>query len=394
MKAPIPARQDQRLAALRALEILDTPREAEFDEIVELASRICETPISVINLIDEHRQWFKSETGLGVRETPLDTSICAHVILETGLTVIPDTLQDHRMADNPLCLGEPHLRFYAGALLRTDDGHAIGTLCVLDKEPRDLSDLQRFALEVLSRQVMTQILLRRSAADERAARQLADTTIRDLEKAARTQETLVSEIDHRVKNSLSTVAAMLNLQVRASRSPEIRLELGTARDRVLAVAAIHDQLHVSAKFDRVDMPSFMDRLVASMVNILPPNATISHDIQPMMLETRVASAVGVIVNELATNAYKHAFTDGRKGRIALRMSRTDDLVTLQVSDDGVGLKPDPGGDARVGLGLRVVRSSVEQLGGSLEQMDLARGYGLSITFPIDARDDPDRRAGA
>ena len=136
MKADLHSAEEFRLGSLRSYGILDTPREADFDEVVEVASAICGTPISVINLIDQGRQWFKAEVGLGVRETPLDSSICAHAILQPGLFIVPDTTQDRRFADNPLVTGDPHLRFYAGALLETPEGFPLGTVCVLDYKPR------------------------------------------------------------------------------------------------------------------------------------------------------------------------------------------------------------------------------------------------------------------
>lgn len=139
MKAAAPKNQEARLAALHDYEILDTPHEAEFDAIVRLVATICRTPIAVVNLIDENRQWFKAEVGLGVRQTPLDTSICAHAILEHDLLVVPDTQLDHRFADNPLVTGNPHLRFYTGALLKTSSQLPIGTLCVLECSHASLS---------------------------------------------------------------------------------------------------------------------------------------------------------------------------------------------------------------------------------------------------------------
>ena len=117
-----PAYEEQRLTALAGYEILDTPEDAAFDEIAEVASLICEAPIAVINFVDRDRQWFKSVKGLGVRETPLDISICAHAILQPGLFVVPDTTLDARFINNPLVTGEPYLRFYAGALLESHDG--------------------------------------------------------------------------------------------------------------------------------------------------------------------------------------------------------------------------------------------------------------------------------
>jgi two-component sensor histidine kinase len=370
------------LAALRALQILDTPREAEFDEIVKLASRICNAPISVINLIDENRQWFKAETGLGVRETPLDTSICAHVILEPGLTVIPDTLQDQRMADNPLCNSDPHFRFYAGALLHSDDGYPVGTLCVLDHHPRDLDDLQRFALNVLAKQVMSQIKLRTLAANQSAARILADAKVIKLENAAETHDMLVREVDHRVKNSLSMVASMLNLQSKDASSEEIALQFATARNRVLAIAALHDQLHIAANYDQVDMVAFMTRLLDSIEQSLPPNVSLTRNLEPVVLNTKSAAAVGIIVNELVTNSVKHAFTGGSSGEIGVRLKRNGDEIGLAVWDTGAAAvsAEQPGG--RVGLGMRIVTSSVEQLGGSLELLDNKPGRRVVISLPV------------
>jgi two-component sensor histidine kinase len=153
----------ERLAALRQYGILDTPRETEFDDVVRIAAHVCDAPIAVVNLIEDRRQWFKAELGLGVRETPLDVSICAHAILQPGLFVVPDTTKDPRFNCNPLVTGDPHLRFYAGALLETPEGLPLGTVCVLDYKPRELTEEQAFTLQALARQVMAHLELRRSA---------------------------------------------------------------------------------------------------------------------------------------------------------------------------------------------------------------------------------------
>jgi two-component sensor histidine kinase len=153
----------ERLAALRQYGILDTPPETEFDDVVRIAAHVCAAPIAVVNLIEDYRQWFKAEIGLGVRETPLDVSICAHAILQPGLFVVPDTTKDPRFNCNPLVTGEPYLRFYAGALLQTPEGLPLGTVCVLDYQPRTLTDEQAFTLQALARQVMAHLELRRSA---------------------------------------------------------------------------------------------------------------------------------------------------------------------------------------------------------------------------------------
>ena len=172
------AREQRRLAALAKFEVMDTPRESAFDELAELVAAICEAPIGVVNLIGECRQFFKAEVGLGVRETPLDTSFCAHALLEQDFLLVPDATADPRFACNPLVTGEPHIRFYAGALLKTDDGLPIGTLCVLDYQPRQLSDVQIRSIRVLARQVMAQ-LEQRLAARQVAASEARQRAIMD-----------------------------------------------------------------------------------------------------------------------------------------------------------------------------------------------------------------------
>jgi GAF domain-containing protein len=158
-------KENDRLAALRSYRVLDTSPEPAFDDLVRLAARACQTPMALISLIDERRQWFKAEVGLGVRETPLDRSICLSAMLLPGLTIVPDLTEAPRFARNPLVTGEPHLRFYAGAVLRTPDGVPLGALCVLDCVPRDLTEEQASTLTALARQVMSQLELRRALAE-------------------------------------------------------------------------------------------------------------------------------------------------------------------------------------------------------------------------------------
>lgn len=159
--------EDARLKALTRYSVLDTPREEEFDDFTRLAAHIFKAPIAVINLIDRDRQWFKSEVGLGVRETPLGISICRHAILQQELFVVPDTTADERFKNNPLVTGSPYLRFYAGALLQSSEGLPLGTLCVLDYRTREITEEEGRILKILARQVMNLLELRL------AARQLA-----------------------------------------------------------------------------------------------------------------------------------------------------------------------------------------------------------------------------
>jgi PAS domain S-box-containing protein len=163
--------ETDRLAALHSYDILDSEREPAFDDITALVARLCDAPIAVVNLIDADRQWFKSEVGLGVRETPLETSFCRHALLEQDRLVVPDATQDPRFEGNPLVTGEAGLRFYAGVLLKDQNGLPLGTLCVLDTRarPEGLNATQAEALEVLARQVMNLLNLRKAIAAGRRA---------------------------------------------------------------------------------------------------------------------------------------------------------------------------------------------------------------------------------
>ena len=139
--APIPADEDERLAALRELLLLDTPPEERFDRLARFAAEQLDTPIALLTLVDGQRQWFKSRMGLEATETPREISFCGHAILKNELFVVEDASRDPRFADNPLVTGEPHIQFYAGAPLKLPGGQNVGTLCLIDNKPRTLDDI-------------------------------------------------------------------------------------------------------------------------------------------------------------------------------------------------------------------------------------------------------------
>jgi GAF domain-containing protein len=152
----------ERVAALQKYAILDTEPEQAFDDLTLLASFICKTPIAMISLIDENRQWFKSKIGIKPSETPRDIAFCSVAIQQPEVMVVPDTLKDERFKNNPFVTSEPNIRFYAGAPLINEDGYALGTLCVIDQSPREISNEQKEALLALSRLVLAQLEFRRN----------------------------------------------------------------------------------------------------------------------------------------------------------------------------------------------------------------------------------------
>ena len=166
-KLPPPPDESRRLAALRRYDILDTPHERAFDDLAAVAAGVCAAPVALVSLVDEARQWFKAAVGIDLAETCRGDSFCDHAIRRPGLTVVPDARLDPRFAANPFVTGPPNIRFYAGAPLIDPDGFALGTLCVIDTAPREMSDLQRSTLAALARQAVDQLLLRKTAADLR-----------------------------------------------------------------------------------------------------------------------------------------------------------------------------------------------------------------------------------
>ncbi len=178
MTVPMPAQEKKRLKVLWEYEILDTVPEEIFDDLTDLAARICGAPMAMISLVDEDRQWFKSKVGLTQNETAREISFCTHAILQRDLFIVPDARLDPRFAGSPLVTAEPRVRFYAGAPLVTPDGHALGTLCIMDRMPRELSADQQQALRVLARHVVTQLELRRHSRElGRARREGAQATV-------------------------------------------------------------------------------------------------------------------------------------------------------------------------------------------------------------------------
>lgn len=363
MKAEPHPQQLDRLTTLRQYNILDTPREQDFDDIVALASDICGTPIAVINLIDEHRQWFKAEVGLGVRETPLATSICSHVILEHDFVEIEDTLQDERTADNELCLAaNDGLRFYAGALLKAENGLPIGTFCVLDTKPNKLSDMQRRMLGVLARRVMRELELR---------------------VALKSQDTLRNEMDHRVKNSLQTISSNLNIQERqGAKTGDWSGAFAAVRRQINAVSAVHRELHRSKGSETLDLSDYLQTLSGHLIESVPAGISLKIDAAPIMIPPNIATSLGMIVNEFVANAMKHAFHNQPTGLITVSVKHDGQQIRLICQNDA-GETAVPEAKQTTGLGQRLLKAAIAQHGGTLNQgPDAEGGYILDACIPF------------
>ena len=300
-----PWNENDRLAALRSYRILDTPPEPIFDDLVQLAAQVCQTPIALITLVEDRRQWFKAEIGLGMRETPLDVSICAHAILQPGLFVVPDTATDERFNCNPLVVGEPHLRFYAGARLETSDGLPLGTVCVLDHAPRDLGVQQGFALRTLARQTMSQLELRRALAER-------DEALAASHQTEQRQALLVRELHHRVRNTLATVQALVGVTARSTTS--VRDFTRSFSARIAALAKTHALLTE----DYWQTVPLRQMLLNELKSFRETNSERFRLCGPDVdLAADLAIPLSMALHELAANAARYGALSVRKGCVAV-----------------------------------------------------------------------------
>jgi len=305
--------ESDRLAALRSYRILHTPPEPTFDDLVQLAARACHAPVAAISLIDDRRQWFKAEIGFGVRETPLGLSICAGVLLQPGLTVVPNLTKDARFDCNPLVTGEPRLRFYAAALIETPDGLPLGTLCVLDDEPRDLTDDQAFTLITLAREVMSQLELRRAIAER-------DEALAASRQAEQRQVLLVRELHHRVRNTLAMVQALLGATARTT---------GTMGEFYRSFSARIGSLAKTQTLLTEDYWQTVSLRELVLKELRPfeehGNRRFMLEGPPVELSADLAVPLGMALHELATNAARYGALSVPAGRVEV----TWDLKTAQ-----------------------------------------------------------------
>lgn len=353
------SKEAERIAAVRRYDILDSPPDGAFDRITALAARRFGVPIAIISIVDEDRIWFKSHHGLPVQQIDRAPGLCASAILGDAPYLIEDARKDPRSLANPLVAGEFGLRFYAAVPLTTDDGHNLGTLCVIDKEPRPIEQDQIEDLKDLASVVMDQLELGLSA-----------------RKAVGKANLMAKEIDHRVMNSLQFVSGLLEMQSRSPNVGEAAAQLKLAAHRVAAVAQVHRHFYADAA-DEVSCVAYLRRLCQDLAAILGRDIVVDGD-ESLVPATSI-QPIGLIANELVTNAAKHG-----AGPIDVAFRVSADLNRLIVCDEGKGLKEgfDPH-SANAGLGMRVISTLVKQLKGTLAAGPRADGTGACFTveFP-------------
>lgn len=231
MKAPFPDREEQRIAKLLSYEVLDTVAESAYDDLVLLAAHICETPISLVSLIDRDRQWFKARVGLEASETHRDLAFCAHAILQPDdVLVVPDAREDERFAKNPLVTVDPKIRFYAGTPLVTPDGYALGTLCAIDYQPRTLSPKQLDALKALGRQTIAQLELRLSV--QKLSQEVRDRAQAE-QRVRQINQNLKREIIQRQRTEVALRQSETRLSQRAKQLQKLLQKLRQTQARLV-----------------------------------------------------------------------------------------------------------------------------------------------------------------
>lgn len=382
IKPPVPENENERLAALNSYQILDTLPEQGFDEITLIASEICQTPISLVSLIDDDRQWFKSNKGLEVTQTPKELAFCAHAILEPEkVMVVPDAQIDERFADNPLVTGTPQVVFYTGVPLINPDGYALGTLCVIDHKARQLNNAQILALKALANQVVAQLELKKKVNE-------LNTTRLQLEESNQYLEKFAIMAAHDIRNPLTNI--LLTGQVLKDRFKDKLDEKGNKFLDIINASSyklisLLEKMLDYSKSSKVLMQNREEvevvRLlndVLKMVNV-PAAFTVNILSRPVKITTSVVAFEQIMTN-LINNAIR--YSNKPEGIIQIEFTADSWFYTFTITDNGIGIAPenhtkifepmttlgikDRFDEHGSGVGLSTVKSLVEALGGTVK----------------------------
>lgn len=403
IKPKIPKNESQRLKNLKSYNIMDTLPEKEYDEITYLASKICGTPISLISLIDENRQWFKSHHGLEATETPREYAFCAHAINDMeNILIVPDSRIDERFHDNPLVTGNPFVIFYAGVPLITQEGFPLGTLCVIDSAPRNLNKSQIKDLRVLSSQLIKLLELRVSLIKLRKSE-------RELMELNTTKDRLFSIIGHDLRGPIGSFKSLINIMI----SDYDLSDTESVREILTGIQKTSDSTYYllenllfwakSQQNESVFAPEKIN-LKEIVIKILDLFTEMSKnkeiDILNNIEEDTVVFAdrnmLMTILRNLISNAIK--FTSGGK-KIQVSASKNEDRYILSVQDEGEGIKPEnlkklfkntelfstygTNGEAGSGLGLILCKNFVEKHNGKIwVESEVGKGTTFNFSLPI------------
>jgi signal transduction histidine kinase len=419
IRPPLPADDPARLAALRALRVPDAADEAAFDDLTRLAALVCETPIAQIALVDADRQWTLSRVGPALAPVPREHAFCAHAVVDTApLMVVPDALLDARFGSSPLVRGEPGIRFYAGAPVVLDSGHAVGTICAIDRQPRALTPAQQLALPLLSRQVARLLQLRRETLAQcppqdapgqavgglrrRDARQAREQAPARVTQHSQRQQEFIYMVSHDLREPVNTIcnfAGLLGEQLEAlpASAPAHRY-LGFVRDGGQRMRAMLDDLLVYVRLDApmpapvpVELATVLQQVVADLDGpIRAARAQLQLD-----LHGRVhghPTLLRLLLQNLLSNAVKF-HRPGRPPQVRVWGEARLDGLWVQVADDGIGIPAShlpklfgwfrrhtaPQDYPGTGIGLATCRRIVELHHG---RIDVASVEGEGTTFTV------------
>ena len=378
----IPANEAERLAALNAQAIMDTEAEDELDRITRLLAETLDTPIALVSLVDDKRQWFKSRVGLDATETPREISFCGHAVASGQPLIVNNALEDERFRDNPLVEGAPDIRFYAGIPLKTASGHILGTLCAIDREPRDLTNEQRFFLESLAGVAERHLNLRHKMLGLQSEND-------DLER-------LVAMAVHDLKNPLSGIIGLARLMQAVPPEPADLEEFADlmASGALLLDAMVLNLLDTVTQRNASMKAHIQHECAASLIRSVEKELRVvaSEKMQTLSVELDSDSIMAFfdphlvrrILHNLVMNAFQ--YTDpGKEVRVTARID--GDALAIFVEDSGKGIPADEresvfepfkrsttGGCSRnKGLGLSFCKMAAEAHGGSIAVTESSSG---------------------
>lgn len=370
--AAIPDNESERLGKLIELGILDTLEEQAYDDLTALAAEICQTPISLVSLIDDDRQWFKSHHGLDARETPRDLAFCAHAILNDEVFVVEDSALDERFHDNPLATEAPHVKFYAGAPLIMEDNLRLGTLCVISHEARTLSMAQKEALKALARQVVTQFELR--------------LKVKSLQSLDHAKDEFISMVSHELRTPLTAIYGALSLlqNVAAENLDEQQLKLVDVsyRNSERLLCLVNDILDLakleSGKLDMTCEPVHMQSLLTKSLELneqycrkCKVNIQLHcPDNQPPVFVAGDEQRLLQVMSNLISNAAKFTFENDT---IEVHLSTANGFAQVDIIDHGAGIPLDQ---------QNLIFTKFKQLGNQVDKKMPGTGLGLNISKMI------------